>query len=73
MINNAEFSINDTILLPLVEKPWLNDHRKTELPTQIRVLTEQSVNCTWSGGTIPVCLCLPAPVQTKDRDTPVQQ
>ena len=40
---------------------------KTELPTQIRGQTEESLDCTWSGGTIPVCIPLPAPVQTQDR------
>lgn len=37
---------------------------ETELPTQIRGRTEESVDCTRSGGTIPVCLPLPVPVQT---------
>ena len=37
---------------------------ETELPTQITGQTEESVVCTWSGGIIPVCLPLHAPVQT---------
>lgn len=49
---------------------------ETELSTQKRFQTGQSVNFTWSGGTIPVCPPLPVPVtheaQTLQPNTNLQ-
>lgn len=44
----------------------------TEFPTLIWCQTEESVDCTWSGSTIPVCLPSAVPAQTQDRGTAVQ-